>query len=60
VKGSSLSGGQTSEQKMALGKPLKQSKKFKAQSSGLSITEKASSTKIMTGSVAVSRLAGQN
>jgi hypothetical protein len=59
VKGSSRSGGQTSEQEMALAKPLKQSKKF-AQSSGLSITEKASSTKIMTGSVAVSRLAGQN
>jgi hypothetical protein len=39
VKGPSHSGDQTSEQENALAKPLKQSKKFKLQSSRLSIME---------------------
>jgi hypothetical protein len=40
MKGSSRSGHQTSAQELALAKPLKQSRKFSSQSSGLSIIEK--------------------
>jgi hypothetical protein len=46
VKGSSHSGDQTSEQEKALANPMKQKKKFRSQSSGPSITEKASSVKL--------------
>jgi hypothetical protein len=45
-KGSSRSMGQMSAQELALTKPLKESKKFISQSSGLSVTEKSSSTTI--------------
>jgi hypothetical protein len=44
-EGSSHTGDQTSEHEKALAKTLKQSKKFKSQSSGLDITMKASSMK---------------
>jgi hypothetical protein len=43
-RGSSRSGTRTSAQEFALAKPLKPSKKFVAQSSGLSIAEKTSPT----------------
>jgi hypothetical protein len=49
VKGSSRSGGQASEQEIALAKPLKQCEKFKAQSSRLSVIEKTSSMKLCPG-----------
>jgi hypothetical protein len=45
MKGSSHSVYQTSEQEKLLAKPLKASKKFRSQSSGFSILEKASSAK---------------
>jgi hypothetical protein len=47
VKGPSCSGDQISKQEKALAKPLKQTKKFRSKSSGLSIMEKASSTKVV-------------
>jgi hypothetical protein len=46
AKGSSCSGDQTSTQKLALAKPLKQSRKFGSLSSRLSVTEKTSSANV--------------
>jgi hypothetical protein len=46
ARGSSHSETQTSVQELALAKPMKPSKKFVAQSSGLNITEKTSSTNL--------------
>jgi hypothetical protein len=60
TKGSSHSGGQTSEQEGALAKPMKQSKKFKAQSSGLSITEKVSSAKVVIRPIAGIKIGREN
>jgi hypothetical protein len=54
AKGSSHSGDQTFEQEKLLTKSLKQSKNFKLQSSGLSVTEKASSAKVMISAVKTS------
>jgi hypothetical protein len=52
TKGLSLLRDQTSEQEKALAKPVKQSKKFRVQSSGLSFTEKTSSVKIVPRPIA--------
>jgi hypothetical protein len=45
MKGSSRSGDQASTQELALAKAVKPSKKFSSGSSGLSLAEKASTTK---------------
>jgi hypothetical protein len=60
MKGSSHSvGGQTSEQERALAKPMKQSKKFKEQSSGLSVTEKTSSMKVVIRPITGVKIGGE-
>jgi hypothetical protein len=56
VKGSSSSGDQNSAQELALTKPLKQSREFSSQSSGVSILEKTSYPNVRTSSGKIQRV----